>query len=128
LWNRRVFPSVDYQWHPGGYYDTAGSQEGGIEFTRSVCDGTVLRAGRLWTEPSSTRFFKLDGTLRDTHAKKAYDRWVNRLFSWIRNGYVKYSQLFYIGPGAAVFQEMGGMLRAMHAEMDDPSKIERRYF
>jgi len=126
IWNANIFAGPEYVRHHIGFYYTAGSQEGGIEFTRSVKDGEVIRAGRLWTEPAF--FIGLSGKVTEPMKKKHYDRWVNMLFSWIRKRYVKYSDLFYIGPGAVQFQEMGGKLGAAYAEMDDPSKIEKRLF
>ncbi len=128
LWNRQVAPGPEYHWHHMGFYSTAAAQQGGMEFTRSVQDGTAIRSGRLWTVPDSSVFIMLDGNVRDPGVKATYDRWVNRLFRWIRTHYVKHSYLFYIGPGACRFQEMGGKLRPAYPEMDDPSKIERRMF
>jgi len=126
LWNRAVFPSPEYRWHPAGFFSTAGSQCGGVEFNRSVLDGDTLRAGRLWTEPGATCFLNLDGSVRNPEAKSTYDAWVSRLFRWIRARYIKRDVLFYVGPGAAGFIEKGGTLGNAYPAMDDPENVQRR--
>ena len=126
LWNKSLFASPEYVQNSTGVYTTAAAQQGGIEFVRSSQEGEVIRAGRLWTEPAY--FVGLFGKVAHPTIKKDYDRWIRRLFQWIRSHYVKHSRLFYVGPGACRFQEMGGRLGQMYAEMEDPSKIERRLF
>lgn len=128
IWHNGIFNDPEFVYHPAGSYSTAGSQKGGIEFTRCLIDNNTIRAGRLWTEHKSRTFVKLDGTINEPARKAAFDRWVNKLFRWIRKRYVKYAELFYIGPGAVQFQEMGGMLGPHFYEMDDPMNIQRRPF
>jgi len=128
LWNANLFAGPEYVKHHIGFFYTAGSQEGGIEFTRSIQDRNIIRAGRLWASVRGRFLYNLDGTVRDPEKKRQFDSWLNSLFGWIRKRYVKYADLFYIGPGAVHFQEMGGKLGPTYAEMDDPSKIERRFF
>jgi|GEM_PF-3362015 len=126
LWNSSILVGPKYARHHLGFSYTAGSQEGGIEFTRSVQDGSILRAGRLWTEPAF--FVGLSGAVKEPDKKRQYDKWVTALFRWIRQRYVKYCDMFYIGPGAVQFQEMGGKLGPTYREMDDPDYMERRSF
>ena len=128
LCNRNIFPDPEFTWHHCGYFQTAGAQEGGFEFNRSVRDCNVIRSGRLWTEHRGSHIYMLDGTVRDPVQKAAYDKWGSELFRWIRKRYIKYSQMFYIGPGAARFQEMGGRLGGAYPEMDNPNNIEQRPF
>ena len=128
LWNHSIFDGPEYVRNSAGVFCSAGSQQGGVEFTRSVQEESVIRAGRLWASVRGRFLYNLDGQVRDPDKKRAFDRWLNGLFNWIRKRYVKHSKWFYIGPGACRFQEMGGRLGQMYAEMEDPNKIERRSF
>jgi hypothetical protein len=105
LWDRHCSPPPVLRYiHAQDHFAVDRIESEVIEFDRSTFDEGLLVRGRIWAEMS----FWTEGVL--VRKRKSFQKWFDRLASWIKRHAVRDEAGDYVLPGAAEYQKQGGKL------------------